>query len=1389
MALVGMHSLHARGNTRALLDCAENARAKEPDRAMRFLDIYLVKNPSDNEARVEFAKLLRAGARTPADLRRLVPVLTKILELDSERADIRRELIDLDMRTGQLDDAIKHITILLQADPAEEKLQELLADCKCTKLGSEEDGAKAYETLLADHPDRIPVYVKLAAFLRNRLHLPARANHWMNKLVESNDKAFAAYVARARYRMEFAGADTAEKDVDEALRLAPNQPEVLLLAAEFAQSLPHKNGQQARRYLDQLLAIQPDARAYEMLAGLEVSSQRPQTAIRWLRQGLEKLPENTDLLWNLAYLLIQTVDASGARAAIGDLSKFALAPGRLAFLQAALDVQEGKWLKASKALENTRDQLKQEPKLLVQLDLLLARCYTDLGDPSRALLAYQQSVKREPLNPAGRLGLVNAHLELGQLDLALKECQSLTALSPPPPTSWVLLARLQLLDNLRLPAAQRHWEDVEKALEQAQETSLDSAEVTLLRAEMCLAQDDRMRARKLLRAARDQYPKEVAFRIALAELARLEKEPNPALEILDEAIRDIGDSVELRLTRAKIHMLAGDKDAVRALAEGLDQWPLKDRARLLAGLAHMEYQLGADSLARELCAMACVVLPTDLSIRLLSFDIAERSDDHDNMRDALKAIQQIEGFKGTLARYNEARLLIHEANSNNNKGLLYKARELLEEVGRIRPEWSRVPLALAQIDELEQEVGMAIKHYSDAVGRGDRQPAVTRRLVQLLFTRQRYREADLVLQYLSKESIREFKLDRLAAEIAVEVHKPQQALEHAAAAVNPDSKDPADQRWLGQIRWAAMNLKEAEFAFLKARDLAADDPDNWAALIIFLADTGETSKAKETLREAEKALAGRHAELALGQCWLAVAVSPSELAEAEKYFEGARRAKLDDATVLHQCAEFYLRANKLELAEKCLRDILELGDKADKAAKERARDLLPIVLVSMGNPAKVQEALRLVDAMKGKNALPALNFEALKSRALVLAVQPTRTSRKEAIEVLELIDNRKQPLSGEELFLLIQLYDQVGERNSIRGRMDRLLASAADSPRFPEYLAYNVRSILRGKQVEEWQMKEASRGLEELKKRQPNWLQTAELEARLLCTQGKREEAAHSLSEHVQQKEPRNWLEAAGLLEELGSYKGAEVLLRRYATQSKEAERVLILARYLGRHEQLGEGLRLCETAWASCSPDKVENVGYAAVAVAREGRASAAQCEQLERELRQALEKKPGSSGLLVCLADLADYRGQYDVAVQTYRQVLANNQNNVEALNNLAWLLSFRAGENEKAQALRLAKRALELQKVVVPEVLDTVALANLANDLTEEAITNLQQASDVMPIEPRTLAAIKFHLARAYHKLGKEKEAADYFNEAKNAGLVEGNLHPMERVAWDKLANLEK
>ncbi len=507
--------------------------------------------------------------------------------------------------------------------------------------------------------------------------------------------------------------------------------------------------------------------------------------------------------------------------------------------------------------------------------------------------------------------------------------------------------------------------------------------------------------------------------------------------------------------------------------------------QVLDGLAEAYAARGRSADARRLWTESARLRPGDLDVRLRLFDLALQDRDDGFMKQALADIRQLEGDGGPLGCYDEARRLIAEAAAGDKSGLVQARSDLLEVDSR-RPGWSRVALALGQVEDLEGHEDQALENYQRAIELGDHQLELVKRTVQLLYKRRRYTDADLVLRELPAQTPLLGDLQRLAAEVSLQSGDYNRALDLAGTAVAADATDYHDHIWLSQMLWAAAQCadispeqrkaaeRRAEQALRRAVALGGAAPDAWVALVQHLARVGEPERAEDALHEAEGKLSAADAPLALAQCYTAL----NRLDKAKELFQAALRAKPDDLAALRVAADFYLRTNDLGEAEACLRKVIELGIQ-DPEAGAWARSVLAVVLAAGGDYQRSHEALALVGLVdETGDKLPAASegTEQERSRAVVLALQPGRRSHQEAIEILERMSVR-QALSAEDQFLLAQLYEQVGKPQRAWDRLLPLLQAGGN----PRYLAHAVGVLL-----DQGRTDEADAWFADLQKLQPD---------------------------------------------------------------------------------------------------------------------------------------------------------------------------------------------------------------------------------------------------------------------------------------------------------------
>lgn len=1367
---VGGHFLHGyqvKRNADVFLDEARKAEeAGHLGLAASHLMRYLEYRPKDDEARGKYGAILEQLAKTaPTSKERrgyvqeAFRIYEDLLRRGAGDDAMRRRTVELAYSLGQYSDASSHLEKLVEKAPADALLKLRLGQCR-ERNGEYDVAAGWYQKALENDEELIDAYVHLAYLERRHRANSKQADQLIQEMITRNSESHRAYLGRYRYLREFS-VQKAWQDALRAYRMAPKEADVVMARAESVFDDPDFPGisgyHEARRCLDQGVKDNPqDLRLHMALVRLDLRTGNHEQAGPSLRQALKlAASRDAELLWELAEGFIEIGDLTTASELAERFRKMGWAPASVMFLDGAILLKKEDWLGASRILKEACEQLTRYPHIQKKAHFALAQCYEKLGSPDQQLAECRQALKLDEGFVPARMSLAAALQTLGRYDEALQE---LSIASTKSPRAGLAYARLLLLQNLRLPKPQRDWKDVERVVSEVEQLSPNAPEPAVLRAEILAGQNLLADARKLLEQAVAKHGKEIILRTALADMALRERKGNEAKAILEMARQELGDSVDLRLAEARVwtsQFNLGAREALRELEKDLDKLP--DRDRLLIGLAEAYARINAIEDTKRLWTDLTKRRPTDLRTRLLLLDLALQANDEDGIKQLIKELKGIEGeVEGTLWRYGEAVRLVRLARRKNDRTMLKPARTLLDEAGRRRPDWSRVPLLHAEIDEMEERMEEAIQHYLQAiVTLGDAEPRAARRAIQLLYERQRYAEADKVFQKLILRTPFSSDLMRLGADLALRSQRLDDAVELAKQAIKADSTNYKDHLWLGQVLWAAERLDEAEVSLRRALRLAEQAPETWIVLVQFLARTNQIAKAEAVILEAKEKLPADQADLALGQCYEAIA----QTGEADAHYRAALLRNPDDVLTLQTAANFYLRNRYFQKAEPHLRKLTDPRLKAAAETVAWAKMNLTIGMATEGRSLELQEALVLIHRHLNAGGE---RVRKLRAEAVTLASQPG--ARSEAIRLLEEM-RTAEPLTAPDQFLLAQLCATVQDGKKFQETMVALLDST-DGKR-ARYMAPYIRALLQRKLPEE-----AGRWIPQLEAIDPSSFQTIELKARVFFAQERKNEVPTLIKTYAESPNAEV-SSAAALLDELNFPGPAEELYKLYVARSRQPRSALVYAQFLSRRNRLEEALEICEQSWQNCPAD---NVAAVSAYVVRTGQADEEQTKKVERLMNIALDKRPHNSVVLLSLADLHDWQRRYDDMESICRRVLQRDPDNVQALNNLAWLISVKFSKHD--EALQLINQAINVAGPV-PALLDSRGDIYLGKNQLDLALQDFEEVVVQTPTPTRY-----YHLARAKFLAKKLDEAQAALKKARELGLTANSLHPLEREKYQQL-----
>jgi tetratricopeptide (TPR) repeat protein len=835
--------------------------------------------------------------------------------------------------------------------------------------------------------------------------------------------------------------------MDRARALAPDDPRVLRAAAELAE----RRGQpdEARRCLEHGRERHPGEPAMHLrLAELEMRRGRTRQALADLRRGLEALPDQPDLLGLLAEIHLGRGELTAAGEVIDRLRRPGSPPGLVHYLDGLVLLAKKDRSGALRTLEEVARSPECPPALAARAWLVLGGCHGEVGDVDRQREALRRAVDLTPSSAPARLALAAALAAAGQGGAALEQYREVVQLPQGADDGCVPLGRLLVQRNRPLPLNQRHWDEVDQAVERAARLPTQEGPLLILRAEVLEGRGGPEQARALLEEALERRPKEVSLWAALADLLLRQGEVARAAHVLDQAQTRVEDRAGLRrleLDLCSLHDARTARRTMKRLEKELEGSPPEEQARLLVRMAAAYYQLGEAAEGRRLCRLAARRAPADLAVQMALLDVAVQGGDEALLADCVADVRRLEGEAGGGYCYGEAARLLLRAQRGERDGLA-AARALVAELVRSRPNWPPAALLEAHLREVDGEPARAADAYLRAFHRGERRPGVVERLVQLLAEQGRLDEADAAVRKFQQQALPPAELARLGAEVALRLRNTDRTVELARLAAPPDGDDPRRHVWFGQVLTLAGRHAEAEEALRRAVRLGGDLPETWLALIAHLARTDRAA-------DAEEAIAAMRRQLPAGEVSLALAVCAEALGRvdaADSSYRAALAQRPDDGAILQRAASFYLRLDRAAQAEPLLRRMLTAG--LPLGNQVWARRQLALLLAFAGGEERRREAAELLDQNQRAGG-DGVAYR--RARAFLDGTRPEE--RRAALRRLE-DSARAQPFTADELFRLVQLYEADGDVAAARERMLDLLAA---DPRNPEHLAHHIAGLLR----------------------------------------------------------------------------------------------------------------------------------------------------------------------------------------------------------------------------------------------------------------------------------------------------------------------------------------
>jgi tetratricopeptide (TPR) repeat protein len=1379
-----------------------DAATRRPDEALMIFEDILHQHPGWVKERQRAAEVAsEIGGAALGKARGHLEILLKTAENDGHLEYLMARCDEQDKEfasaAGHYTSAIEHGA--LERLEASERLAMLLQDR--AKLNEPDEARRVIDAVVkasgGDGDDELrKALASGGADLRKALE--GKARRVIDAMVATAPDDYRAYLGRGRYREASGDGKGALDDFRKALQLAPDRPEVYLDVARAEERASRLD--EARQVLDKGLAAAPKAvELYTALSALEQRAGHGDRAIEALELGLKEMPDHVMLHWQLAQLLAGLGNTGKLLREIAELERLGANPILVQYLRAQYLFNDRKFAQARQLLTTLQSDVARIPLLKAGVNVLLAKCCAELGEPEQQRDAILRAYSANPSDLTVRLGYIQGLVNRGNIDEAIREYKGLLADQPG-------LVRLPLAGLL---IAQRRWEEAERLISEAAAATPDAAEPALLRVQLLQARGEEAKAMGELEAIRKRFPKDVRPWLIRADLLARQGKFGEAQEVLKGAGDQLGDRVDLRLARARLAAAQGGPQVVPALSDltrDIERFSREDRRGLLKALADaLVRQRDLEGATRALSRLV-EEEPESLQPRLQLFELALQSGDAKQAEGRIRGIEQLDEQFGRFCRAEYLAWQARGATDAAAKDRAWaEARGLLTELKARRPDWSRVPLALARLDEEEYaEAGQdealkqaklesAIASYRRAIELGLRDPAVVRHCIQLLFRAQRGSEALEIYSQMPAGGQLAGDLGRMASQAAVASGEYHQAEEIARKAVEANPEDFQARVWLARVLLEDRRPDKAEEELIKARDAKKSDPDRWLTLLQLMMLTRQTEKAKQVVRDAEANLT--NTPLALAQCCGIMgkgyeAVDPdrskSWYAEAREWFDKAQKALKDpdDPTVRRRRAELFLQTKQPSEAEGPLKEILAraaAGKSPDLVAWAR-RSLAQVYAVA--DPPRVAEAQALLAGKAGADA------DDLRVLSLVHEAQRTTEGRKQAVIDLRALVDRESATLDDRL-RLARLLEAVGEWSGAHEQFQELILRADNArdagtiARLPLYLAVSIEALLRNHRAgDDSDLAEARRLVEKLKAASSNVMASLILEVQIDQAANQIGAAQARMRAFADRSDvtTADRIRLATLAEQLGLLDAAEAIYARIADEPpvdpNGPPNRIRLALYRARHGRVKDAIDICEALWA----DKAHRQQVAAACVETlcdtNVPLDATQANRVIGWIEQARVESPQSLIFLIGLANLYERLGDYPKAEELYRIAIKGDERNgmvANAANNLAWLIALKGGK--EPEALKLIEGAIKARGAI-PEFLDTRGMIYLNAGDGRRAVLDLETALKAAPSPPKY-----FHLAQAYLKLKDKEKARKFLETGKSRGLP-GGLHRLELTAYNQV-----
>ncbi len=1400
--------------TKVSFEAGQTAFEKQdwPEACSNFQE-YLYRNPADVEVLKKYA-MARLSMR-PLDAPNLTQAMVayrRIMQLAPLDELAYTKLAMLYSSIGNYEELSYVARARLQQKPDDLKAPLWLADAliRLNRASEAQEKLEPFLKQLEGAPTKHPEYVRACtamsqvALADNTVEGKTKALEWLNKGLQYAPDSAEALVRRAHFYRQtsdipgVSASDAvalARKDLEAADARGTDDPQLrYLLGMEWLvfgeldrvrAELQAVDALPQEKLMEYFLDINDWKAARFLLAGeMALRKNVPAEQAALADEATANLTQKTQRLRILPAAVLLYVGAGQpvpARKCLNEYLEAQRAQGatslplaRLAYLQAMVARAEGNAYAVIDILQPVVLTEGSRPELW----RLLAEAFGQTDQPRRAIAALVQYLRLHPQDPEMTLQLAKEYLKLQEWNKAFETVRLVEPLNP----TDIVLRLLRIEANIHVAADQGRQEstgrlkELSKELAELRQAHPDRVDIRILQAVILGYLGQPEQEEKELKLAITECKEPLRAEMQLVRTYYRDKRLPEAIEVCKAACERHPEVAEPWLSLTSLYVARSEYDLARThLKKAVDtltsRWEKRSASIQLAmlELTHGDRANGV-ALLKELAAQD----KREIYARTLLLGIREVQADRAGAQALIDELREAEGASGLMWRLHQAALWLA---SEDWRSKQQDTVGLLQYCIDSDPEWSAPVLLLGDMYTQLGNVRSVEDTYRQALTRNRSATEIVDRLIALFEKEGRYADAEQILQQSGSDT-------RLTnawnVRTALREGDFSRAIDELKLRASNNDRD-ADSRILlaRLIYWQTKDVNAASVYLKQAEAIAADSTALMSAKAAILRADGQTEAALRVLDDCVT----KHGDFraySMRAAYLA-AIGQPDRAEADYRKLTTFTGEAANGYVL--LSNFYIDGKAVDKGVATLEE--GLNALPDDASLKRA---LMKVLFLRGQGPDRTKALEILAALEQQ--MPQ-DPELIRLRAAQLLQESTPESLQAAKERLELAI-KLEPTATDAHLALVGIAMRQGD---YPGARDYAIRALGANPNNIALLCARGRAELALDNTE-MTVQLARLGLT----KDPNNTEAKDLliEAALRSSNQGLLEEARTLVESWIGREPNNEhvvLARVRVLASLGTPQKALPVLETYCqtTQgSRSADAIVMLAdmyRLTGDMEKAKQKVdqaiaidpnsqRVVHARFLLLLAQKrfteLEGISSAYIAAKNQdplmilsagGILAETDSVALKKEglklLEHAATFPPTSAKARMGLASSFYRAGDLERAEQTYRKVLEQDATNIQALNDLAWILQ--EGKQDYAAALELVNKGLGLSRGDT-HLLDTrgTILAKMPGRLAE-AKDDFQRLADLSPSDSAQKAKALLQLGRVCVKLPDMAQAKQSLQKA--------------------------